>query len=117
MHITPHVEKHFTASAAVRDVVGFDPPDPRRARTSALTIAGSYIVGGLIPLWPYFFCWSVGAGLLASVGVTVVALGIFGYIKGRFTGHTPLRSAWQTVAVGGLAAGAAFVLARSIGGH
>jgi VIT1/CCC1 family predicted Fe2+/Mn2+ transporter len=51
------------------------------------------------------------------VAVTVVALAIFGYIKGRFTGKTPLRSAWQTVAVGGLAAGAAFVLARSIGGQ
>ena len=97
--------------------LGLDPPDPGRARSSALTIAGSYIVGGLIPLSPYFFCRSVGAGLLASVAVTVVALGIFGYIKGRFTGDTPLRSAWQTVAVGGLAAGAAFVLARSIGGH
>ncbi|HEX4141942.1 MAG TPA: VIT1/CCC1 transporter family protein [Pirellulales bacterium] len=97
--------------------LGLDPPDPRRARTSALTIAGSYIVGGLIPLSPYFFCRSVSTGLVASVAVTVVALGVFGYIKGRFTGNTPLRSAWQTVAVGGLAAGAAFALARAIGGH
>jgi VIT1/CCC1 family predicted Fe2+/Mn2+ transporter len=97
--------------------LGLDPPDPARARTSALTIAGSYVVGGLIPLSPYFFCRSARTGLLVSVAVTVVALGVFGYIKGRFTGKTPLRSAWQTVAVGGLAAGAAFALARSIGGQ
>jgi vacuolar iron transporter family protein len=95
--------------------LGLDPPDPGRARASALTIAGSYIVGGLIPLSPYFFCHSAHTGLLASVAVTVVALAIFGYIKGRFTGKTPVRSAWQTVAVGGLAAGAAFGLARAIG--
>jgi len=97
--------------------LGLDPPDPARARTSALTIAGSYVVGGLIPLSPYFFCPSARTGLLVSVAVTVVALGVFGYIKGRFTGKTPLRSAWQTVAVGGLAAGVAFALARSIGGQ
>jgi vacuolar iron transporter family protein len=95
--------------------LGLDPPDPGRARASALTIAGAYIVGGLIPLSPYFFCHSARTGLLWSVVLTVVALALFGYIKGRFTGTTPLRSAWQTVAVGSLAAGAAFVLARSIG--
>jgi vacuolar iron transporter family protein len=97
--------------------LGLDPPDAGRARASALTIAGAYIVGGLIPLSPYFCLRSVLGGLLASVAVTVVALALFGYIKGRFTGNTPLRSAWQTTAVGGLAAGAAFVLARSIGAH
>jgi vacuolar iron transporter family protein len=48
------------------------------------------------------------------VVVTLLALIVFGYIKGRFTGARPLRSAIQTVLIGGLAAGAAFGIARLI---
>ena len=44
--------------------------------------------------------------------VTVVALAVFGYIKGRFTGTRPVRSALQTTLIGGLAAAAAFFIAR-----
>ncbi len=99
----------------MRFELGLEAPDPRRASRSALTIAGSYIVGGIVPLAPYFFITSVHAALLASVVVTLVALLLFGYIKGRFTTTRPLRSALQTVAVGGLAAAAAFGIARAIG--
>jgi predicted membrane protein (TIGR00267 family) len=90
-------------------------PDPRRARNSALTIALSYIAGGMVPLAPYFFFPSIRTALVASVIVTLLALLVFGYVKGRFTTARPLRSAWQTVIVGGLAATAAFVIARLIG--
>jgi len=44
-----------------------------------------------------------------------LALLLFGYIKGRFTTSKPFRSAWQTVVVGGLAATAAFAIAKAIG--
>jgi VIT1/CCC1 family predicted Fe2+/Mn2+ transporter len=98
----------------MRFELGLEQPDPRRARTSALTIALSYVVGGLIPLAPYFFLGTVHRGLLGSVIVTLVALLIFGYVKGRFTAR-PGRSAWQTALVGGLAAGAAFAIAKAIG--
>jgi vacuolar iron transporter family protein len=95
--------------------LGIEEPDPMRARRSALTIAVSYIMGGLIPLFPYFIIKSVHSALLASVIVTLLALFAFGYIKGRFTVDRPMRSAWQTILVGGLAATAAFVLAKMIG--
>ena len=95
--------------------LGLEPPDPNRARRSALTIALSYIAGGLVPLAPYFFLPSVHAALIGSVVVTLLALLVFGYIKGRFTTTKPMRSAWQTMAVGGLAAGAAFLIAKAIG--
>jgi VIT1/CCC1 family predicted Fe2+/Mn2+ transporter len=49
-----------------------------------------------------------------SVLVTLVALAVFGYIKGRFTGAKPLRSGLQTVVIGGLAAGAAYLIAKLI---
>jgi VIT1/CCC1 family predicted Fe2+/Mn2+ transporter len=86
----------------------------RRPFTSALTIAGAYIGGGFIPLAPYVFTSSVGTALPSSIAVTLAALMVFGYIKGRFTGAQPGRSAAQTVLVGGLAAAAAFALARLI---
>jgi VIT1/CCC1 family predicted Fe2+/Mn2+ transporter len=44
----------------------------------------------------------------------LVALGAFGWIKGRFTGINPLKGATQTVVIGGLAAGAAFLMAKLI---
>jgi VIT1/CCC1 family predicted Fe2+/Mn2+ transporter len=101
----------------MRFELGLEEPDPRRARNSALTIALSYIAGGLVPLAPYFFLRSVHQGLIGSVIVTLLALLLFGYIKGRYTTARPLRSAWQTALVGGLAAAAAFLIAHVIGGE
>jgi VIT1/CCC1 family predicted Fe2+/Mn2+ transporter len=98
----------------MRFELGLEEPDPRRALRSALTIAGSYIVGGLIPLSPYLIARSVPRALAASVSLTLLALLLFGYVKGRFTGAGPLRSAFQTALIGSLAAGAAFAIARAI---
>jgi VIT1/CCC1 family predicted Fe2+/Mn2+ transporter len=99
----------------MRFELGLERPDPKRARRSAATIAGSYIAGGLIPLLPYMLVSDVPTALLLSVSVTLVALFVFGYVKGRFTGLPPLRGAIQTTLIGGLAAGAAFGIARLIG--
>ena len=96
----------------MRFELGLEEPDPGRARKSALTIALSYIAGGVVPLSPYFFINQVYTALYVSVLVTLLALFVFGYIKGRFTTPHPLRSAWQTVLVGGIAATAAFFIAR-----
>jgi VIT1/CCC1 family predicted Fe2+/Mn2+ transporter len=98
----------------MRFELGLEEPDPKRAMQSAFTIAASYICGGIIPLAPYMTLHSARMALVWSIVVTLVALGIFGYIKGRFTGSRPGRSATQTVVIGGLAAGAAFLLAKLI---
>ncbi len=98
----------------MRFELGLEKPDPRRALKSALTIAGAYIAGGFIPLGPYIPISNVRIALLLSAIVTVIALTVFGYIKGHFTGTSPIRSAIQTVLIGGIAAAAAFVLARAI---
>ena len=99
----------------MRFELGLEEPDPKRASRSAFTIALSYVAGGLVPLAPYFFIGSVHTALIGSVVVTLLALFVFGYVKGRFTTARPFRSAWQTVVVGGLAATAAFVIAKAIG--
>ena len=98
----------------MRFELGLEEPDPRRARTSALTIAFSYMAGGLVPLAPYFVFHSMAGALRGSIAITLLALLVFGYVKGRFTVKKPLRSAWQTALVGGLAAAAAFAIAKLI---
>lgn len=99
----------------MRFELGLEEPDPKRAGRSALTISLAYIAGGLIPLAPYLFSGSVRTALLASVLLTLLALLIFGYIKGLFTTGKPARSAVQTAIVGGLAAFAAFLIAKALG--
>jgi vacuolar iron transporter family protein len=98
----------------MRFELGLEKPDPKRARVSAATIAGAYIVGGLIPLAPYFMFAAAARALTVSVAFTLLALFVFGYVKGHFTGARPLWSAAQTTLVGGLAAAAAFAIARAI---
>jgi VIT1/CCC1 family predicted Fe2+/Mn2+ transporter len=104
----------------MRFELGLEKPDPKRAFTSAFTIAFAYIAGGLIPLAPYIFAAYVQpmdvrkTALLFSVAVTLLALFVFGFIKGRYTGTRPMRSALQTALIGSVAAGAAFLIARAI---
>jgi VIT1/CCC1 family predicted Fe2+/Mn2+ transporter len=98
----------------MRFELGLEEPDPKRALTSAVTIGGAYVVGGLIPLLPYFALANVQSGLAASAALTLVALLVFGYVKGHFTGVPPVRSALQTALVGGLAATIAFSIARLV---
>lgn len=100
----------------MRFELGLEKPDPRRALVSALTIAGAYIAGGFIPLSPYLVTPAASEALLFSVILTLTALLVFGFIKGRFTGMRPVRSALQTALIGSAAAGAAFGIARLIGG-
>jgi VIT1/CCC1 family predicted Fe2+/Mn2+ transporter len=98
----------------MRFELGLEVPDPARASRSAATIAASYIVGGLVPLAPYILMQQIKPALWVSVGVTLLALFVFGGIKGHYTGVKPWRAGSQTVLVGGLAAAAAFFIARLI---
>jgi VIT1/CCC1 family predicted Fe2+/Mn2+ transporter len=98
----------------MRYELGLEAPDAGRAVRSALTIALSYVIGGLVPLAPYMVIRNVLGGLWVSVAVTLAALFSFGYGKGRLTGIHPLHGGLRTVAIGGLAAAAAFGIARLI---
>ncbi len=98
----------------MRFELGLEVPDPSRAWKSALTIAGAYMVGGMIPLSAYVFLSDAQKALRVSVAVTLLALALFGGVKGRFTGVPVIRSAFQTAIIGGIAAAAAFGIARLI---
>jgi vacuolar iron transporter family protein len=96
----------------MRFELGLEAPDPSRAVYSAITISLAYILGGLVPLMPYMLIDNAALALKISAVLTLIALFGFGYIKGRFTGAKPLKSAIQTALIGGLAAIAAFAIAQ-----
>ncbi|KAG8382680.1 hypothetical protein BUALT_Bualt05G0102400 [Buddleja alternifolia] len=96
--------------------LGLEKPDPKRALQSAFTIAIAYVVGGLVPLFPYMFIPTAAKAVAASVVVTLLALLIFGYAKGHFTGNRPIRSALQTALIGAIASAAAFGMAKAVQG-
>lgn len=98
----------------MRFELGLEAPDPKRAVRSAATIAGSYIVGGMVPLAPYMIFGNPSTALIWSVVATLIALAAFGYIKGRFTGMNAVRGALRTALIGGVAAGAAFLIAKAV---
>jgi VIT1/CCC1 family predicted Fe2+/Mn2+ transporter len=78
------------ADFMMRFELGLEKPKPKRALQSGVTIGGAYVFGGLIPLLPYILLSDAGPALKWSVGITVLALFIFGYVKGQFT--VPSRS-------------------------
>jgi vacuolar iron transporter family protein len=96
----------------MRFELGLEKPVPGRDLLSALAVGGSYVVGGLVPLIPYMLVAQTRPALEISAAVTFLALILFGVFKGRFTGVAALQAAAQTVLVGGIAAAAAFGLAR-----
>jgi VIT1/CCC1 family predicted Fe2+/Mn2+ transporter len=92
--------------------LGLDKPDPKRATKSALNIGLSYIVGGIIPLSPYFFLENTGTALQFSIVATLICLFIFGFFKSKMTGVNVWMGAIRITMIGALAASAAFGVAK-----
>jgi VIT1/CCC1 family predicted Fe2+/Mn2+ transporter len=98
----------------MRFELGLEEPNPKRAVRSALTIGGSYIVSGLVPLAPYMLMHDSGQALGVSAAITLLALAAFGCVKGHFTGVPKMKGALQTALVGSLAVAVACVIAKFI---
>ena len=92
--------------------LGLEKPDPARARKSALNIGVSYIVGGIIPLSPYFFIADSSEALKFSVIATLICLFVFGYFKSKITGVNAFWGALRVTLIGAVAATAAFGVAK-----
>jgi VIT1/CCC1 family predicted Fe2+/Mn2+ transporter len=108
-------DKDRWADFMMKHELGLEKPDPKRARKSAFNIGVSYIVGGLIPLSPYFFVEDGITGLKISAAVTLLCLFIFGYFKSKLTGTSPWNGALKVAFIGAMAAGCAFGIAKLIG--
>lgn len=98
----------------MRFELGLERPNKNRAHQSAFIIAGSYVIGGLIPLSAYFFTESSRQGLIYSSIITAICLVVFGLIKSKLTGQPLLKGALRVTLVGGAAAAAAFLIANWI---
>jgi len=96
----------------MRFELGLEKPNPNRARNSALTIGLSYVVGGFIPLIPYFYVENPVDGLIFSAEITLVALLVFGYFKSKVTGQNPWIGSMKVASIGAAAAAAAFMVAK-----
>jgi len=105
------------AQFMMKEELGLEQPNSDQALKTALFIGGSYLVGGIVPLSPYAFGLSVKTALYLSIGVTSLALLVFGAVKGKFTSVPPLKSALETFVVGSVAAAAAYTLAQLLTGH
>ncbi len=105
-------DKEKWADFMMKYELGLDKPDPRRARNSAFNIGGAYVVGGLVPLSPYFFSAVPLHALRWSCCITVVCLFLFGYFKAKATGQPALAGALRVMLIGSAAAAAAFFIAR-----
>ncbi len=101
----------------MRFELGLEKPDEQRARKSAFNIGAAYIVGGLVPLSPYFFIKQPEQALAVSVAVTLIALFIFGFLKAKTLGQPAFTGAIKTTFIGALAAGVAYLLAKAIQNH
>jgi VIT1/CCC1 family predicted Fe2+/Mn2+ transporter len=98
----------------MRFELGLERPDKNRAHHSALIIAISYIIGGLIPLSAYFFTSTAEEGLIYSSIITLICLIVFGLVKSKLTGQPLLKGALRVTLIGAAAAAAAFTIAKMI---
>ena len=92
-------------------------PDPSRAWISAGVMGMSYFLGGIIPMIPYFVVKNVTSALFFSIAITIVILLGFGYVKSIITGtgqKSAFYSAFQTLIIGALAAGASYGIVRGV---
>ena len=95
---------------------GLMKPHPKRARKSAFNIGVSYVVGGFVPLSPYFFFSDSFLSLQVSVIVTLLCLYAFGFTKSKLTGVNPFLGGLKVMLIGAIAAAAAFGIAKLIEG-
>ncbi|MDO9499911.1 VIT1/CCC1 transporter family protein [Falsiroseomonas sp.] len=89
-------------------------PDPGRAARSATILGGAQVLAGLLPVLPYMVA-GPGAALGWSAAATFAALAALGGLRARSEDLPPLRGALQVLAIGGLAAVAAWLLAATLG--
>lgn len=106
------IDKNKWVEFMMKYELGLEKPDSKRATKSALNIGLSYVVGGLVPLCPYFFIDSPVEALKISAFVTLVCLFVFGWFKSRITGVNTWWGALKVMMIGAAAASAAFGVAK-----
>lgn len=89
-------------------------------RTSAAATFASFVLAGSLPLSPFVIGLAsseIPGAAWWSMALTLVGFAAIGTIKGALVGRRRVRSALETVAVGGLAAAIAFVIGVGLRGR
>lgn len=94
--------------------LGLQKPDEAQVKWGAIRIGSAYAIGGFIPLSAYYLTTSPNAGLAVSATFTIIALGVFGYLKSMFLDQPRLKGMTQMIVVGALTATVSFFVARLI---
>jgi len=92
-------------------------PTVNGAWIEGLVMGLAYFLGGLLPMIPYFAFRIVDHALFTSIGITVVILVGFGYVKALVTGTSHRDAGWsavQTLVVGAVAAGMSYGIVRAV---
>lgn len=107
-------DDHKWVDFMMRHELGLEKPDEKRATKSAFNIGISYIIGGIIPLTAYFFTKIPSEGLFYSTIITLICLFIFGFYKSKMTEQPLFLGASKTMAIGAIAAAAAYFIAKGL---
>lgn len=107
-------DKNHWADFMMKLELNMEKPVTNRAAKSGGTIAVAYLVGGFIPLSPYILIHDNRVGFYVSCIATISALLFFGYFKSKMTGQPLLKGTLKVTAIGIIAAGAAFLLAKAV---
>lgn len=92
-------------------------PPPSHPWVEGLVMGFSYMLGGLLPMIPYFILHRTSTALFVSIGITGVVLLAFGYSKALVTGTGHRDACWsalQTLVVGAIAAGVSWGIVKGI---
>jgi VIT1/CCC1 family predicted Fe2+/Mn2+ transporter len=110
MHRDPEVALETHA----REELGIDPTQLGSPLLAAGSSFGSFALGALLPLVP----WFIGSGDAATVASAVIGIGvaaIVGIVLSRFTGRSAHRTSARYVGLATLAAGVTYAVGSIVG--
>jgi VIT1/CCC1 family predicted Fe2+/Mn2+ transporter len=108
-------DKTATLDALAREELGIDPTElGGSAYEAALASFMLFALGAIVPLLP-FFATAGRVAVVASVGLSALALFAIGAAITIFTGVSVMRSGSRQLALGLGAAGVTFLIGRAIG--
>jgi VIT1/CCC1 family predicted Fe2+/Mn2+ transporter len=97
-----------------KEELGLDPEELGSPGSAAASSFGTFALGAVLPLVPYFVSGGTGAAV-AAVAIAVAALLGVGAVMSRFTGRGALFSGLRMVLLGGSAAVITFLVGRLLG--
>ncbi len=91
--------------------LGISPEALEEPISNAVVMGMAYVAGGLIPVLPYL-ALPISTAMPISIGGTLLALFLFGGLKGRIVKQSWWRSGGEMLAVAGVAALAGFLIGQ-----